>query len=896
MISSGTRLGPYEIVSAIGAGGMGEVYRARDTKLNREVAVKVLPEEVARNAERMSRFEREAKVLASLNHPNIASIHGFEDSGSVHALVMELVEGQTLADRIAKGPIPLDEALPLAKQICEGLEYAHERGIVHRDLKPANIKLTPDGAVKILDFGLAKAMEAEAVTNDPSTSPTLSHLATQAGIILGTAAYMSPEQAKGKTVDRRADIWAFGCVLFEMLTGKQVFTGETITDVLAAVVRAEPEWSQLPANTPPAIRHLLARCLKKEAKQRLRDIGDARIAIEEAQSGAAQDSGALPSAGVTLVRPAGWRRALPWMLLGGALALAFGLGAAYFGRRAEAPRVLRFVIDPPENSQSGTALAISPDGTRLTFVATTNGKQMLWLRPFDSVQSQPIAGTEDGDFPFWSPDSKSIGFFANSELKRVDLDTMSVSTLCDVSAGNSRGGAWGPDGTILFAPGITQPLMKIAAGGGTPAPATVFDAAREDRSHRWPFFLPDGRHFLFLDERSGGAAAALEVGSLDSPKTQTILSLPSGSSVIYCAGFLIYSQAGSLVAQPFDADHLKITGSAVPIAPNVSPAGTVGPTGYVAVSATARGLLAYRNSVPLVSQLTLVDRGGRTLGTVGPVSGYSDPALSPDRNRVAVSIPDSGDPGVSSLWIVEVASGTMTRLTFDKDDNILPIWSPDGRWIYFDSNASGAYNIFRKRADGSGKQEHVRPSANIETPLDISRDGRYLLFSDLATGTNDDIWYMPLESPDKATVFLRMPARELDARFSPDGRWVAYRSDENNPGDLEVFVAPFPPNGSKWQVSSNGGYWPVWSDDGQQLYYVSGSTLMAVDVTAGAALQFRPPHPLFSIRPPEDYLDVNADYSVFPGGQKFLLNQLVTTGDKLPITVVSNWTEELKRR
>ncbi len=554
-LGKGSRLGPYEIVSAIGAGGMGEVYRARDTKLSREVALKVLPEAFASDAERMGRFEREAKVLASLNHPNIASIYGFEESGGVRALVMELVEGQTLADRIANSPIPLDEALPVAMQICEGLEYAHERGIVHRDLKPANVKITPDGVVKLLDFGLAKALEGKAAATDPSSSPTLSRLATQAGIILGTAAYMAPEQAKGKAVDRRADIWAFGCVLYEMLTGKQTFGGETGSDILAAVIKEEPDWSLLPVDTPPAIRYLLRRCLKKDAKQRLRDIGDARITIDEALSGAVQEFAQFRSVPATPVRVSIWRRALPWVLLVVCSALAFALGAAYFGRGAKASRTLRLTVNPPGNGEFGTSLALSPDGTRLVFVATANGKQMLWLRSFDSLEAQPISGTENGNFPFWSPDGKSIGFFANDKLKRVDLGTGSVQSLCGVSGENSRGGSWGSDGTILFAPDITTPLMKIAAVGGTPSPATVLDTARQDKSHRWPFFLPDGRHFLFLAEHGGGAAPAIEAGSLDSTKTQLILTLREDSSAAYAAGFLLYSENGSLVGRPFDPNR-----------------------------------------------------------------------------------------------------------------------------------------------------------------------------------------------------------------------------------------------------------------------------------------------------------------------------------------------------
>ncbi len=890
----GTPLGIYEVLGAIGAGGMGEVYRARDTKLGREVALKVLPEGFAADPERLGRFEREAKLLASLNHPNIAAIHGFEDSGGVRALVMELVEGQTLAERIAKGPIPLDETLPMARQIAEGLEYAHERGIVHRDLKPANVKITPDGVAKILDFGLAKAIEGETPAGDISSSPTLTHMATQAGIILGTAAYMAPEQAKGRPVDRRADIWAFGCVLYEMLTGRRAFDGETVSDILAAVIRAEPDWSALPAMTPAPIRKLLKRCLQKEAKQRLQAIGEARIAIEETLSGTTSDFASLyPTVAATAYSP-GWRRALPWLLAAACAALGIAVGAAYFGHGERLEPTLRFAIGPPANGDLGTSLALSPDGTRLAFVATVNGKRMLWLRPLDSLEAQPISGTEGAEFPFWSPNGKSIGFFADDKLKRVDLGSGSVGTLSAVII--PRGGSWGANGTIVYSPGISSQLMKIAASGGPASPATVFDSARQDEGYRWPFFLPDGKHFLFLEERGNGARPAIEVGSTGSTKAQPLVNLPADSGMVYAAGYLLYSKGGSLEAQPFDPNTLKVTANATMIAPNVTPVGETGPTGYVALSAAGNGLLVYRNIVSRVSQLTLVDRNGKTLGAIGPARGYSSPHLSPDGKKIAVAVPDPDNPGESSLWIVDVATGSLTRLTYDKHDNVFPIWSPNGRWIYFQSNVSGPYNTYRKRADGSGPRQLVRRSADLEGGTSFAEDGKNLLFDDVSPETGADIWYLPLQAGAKAKVFLRTPADEEDGVFSPDGKWVAYESNENGPSDFEVFVAPFPPNGSKWQVSTNGGYWPLWGRDGHELFFISGGELMAAKVIPGASFQFQGPQPLFPIQPPEDDITATEDYSVFPGGQKFLLNQLVNTGANLPITAVTNWAEELRRR
>ena len=719
---SQTNLSHYRILSKIGAGGMGEVYRARDTKLARDVALKVLPAAFASDTERMARFQREAQVLASLNHPYIASIYGLEDSGNVRALVMELVEGPTLADQIATGAFPVHEALSIAVQVCEAVEYAHERGIVHRDLKPANIKFTDHGAVKILDFGLAKALEDNTASGaDSSTSPTFSRLATQQGIILGTAAYMSPEQAKGKSVDRRADIWSFGCALFEMLTGRMAFNGETVTETLAAVIKEELDWSLVPAATPLRIRELLRRCLKKEPRQRLQSIGDARITIEETISSSAQETASTAAEQIpTSLR----RRALPWTLFAISAFMASILAIAYFRSPEAAPQSMHLTIDPPHEAQFGIALALSPDGTRLVFDAISNGNQSLWIRPLDSLQAQPIPGTEAGDFPFWSPDGKSIGFFANGKLKRLDLGSGSIQNLCGVE--DARGGTWSSDGTIVFAPSVNKPLMKIPAAGGTPVPATIFDSSVQKQSDRWPSFLPDGRHFVFLEEGAAQAADAVVVGSLDSISTQHLFTLANGSAATYAAGYLVYSSGASLVARPFDADHLKFAGNAIPLAENVSPVGILGPTGYVAASVSAAGLLIYRNDVSMISQLTVVDRSGKTIGTIGPPGAYNEPVLSPDQKKIAVSIPNPDVPGSYSIWLADVASSAFTRFTFGTFGNLSPVWSHDGRWIYFNSDRVGVYNLYRKRADGSGEEELVLKSGNVDTPSDISRDGQYL--------------------------------------------------------------------------------------------------------------------------------------------------------------------------
>ncbi len=893
-LSAGTKVGSYEIINPIGAGGMGEVYRARDTRLARHVALKVLPEALALDAERMARFKREARVLASLNHPNIASIYGLEESGKSCALAMELAEGPTLADRITAGAIPVQEALSTAKQICDAIEYAHDRGIVHRDLKPANIKIASDGAVKILDFGLAKALEGDpSQGTDISASPTISRMATQHGIILGTAAYMPPEQAKGKSVDRRADIWSFGCVLFEMLAGRMAFSGESVTDTLAAVIKEEPDWSLIPEPVPPRINELLGRCLRKDPKQRLQSIGDARITIEEALSGV----GELTSSAAG--KPAGaaprWR-VPPYALFIVAGLIAAVLAITYFGAPVAAPPALCLSIDPPHGAQFESAFSLSPDGTRLAFVATTSGKQLLWIRPLDSPEPRPLAGTEEGDFPFWSPDGKSIGFFASGRLKRIDLANGSIENLASV--GDPRGGAWSADGTILFAPAINSTLMKIPAIGGTPSPATDFDPSRQERSDRWPSFLPDGRHFVFLEEGNADSPDAIAIGSLGSTSTQVISTMPTGSAALYADNHLIYSSGGFLVAQPFDKESLKLVGEPVRLAENVSPVGIYGPTGYLLASASASGLLVYRTNVPAMSQFTVVDRNGKKARTIGPLGTYETPALSPDQKRIVAAVADRGQSGFyTPLWLMDAATGASSRFTFDNFDDGSPIWSPDGRWIYFNSNRGGPYNIYRKKADGSADAELVVKSANIETPSDISSDNRFLLIEDFSPVTNRDLLYMSLEPGGKPKPYRATPATEADGRFSPDGRWVAYCSDENRGGDFEIFVSPFPPTKSKWQVSSEGGYWPMWSSDGRELYFLSGTTLMAAEVIPGATFQFRPPQALFSFHPAQGAAgQAHSGYFAMTGGKEFLLNELATSGDSPPITVLSNWTLNLKKK
>jgi serine/threonine protein kinase/Tol biopolymer transport system component len=891
-LATGTRLGPYEIVGALGAGGMGEVYRARDTRLGREVALKVLPAEFAADAERMARFEREAKVLASLNHPNIASIYGFEDSSGAgapaRALVMELVEGQTLGERIAKR-LPLDEALPIAKQIAEGLEYAHERGIVHRDLKPANVKITPDGVVKILDFGLAKALEGDgAIGSDPASSPTMSRLATQAGIILGTAAYMSPEQAKGKSVDRRADIWAFGCVLYEMLTGKKPFGGETITDILASVVRAEPDWAALPAGTPAAIPILLRRCLRKDAKQRLQAIGDARIAIDETLSGAELDSTATAPP-MALSAASRWLRGLPWVGMAAFAIIGALFALGYIARAPQSPPAVISQILPPPGSNfalGGNVAgppAFSPDGRKLAFAAIgSDGKQQIWVRSLDSSTAQPLAGTDGATYPFWSPDGRSLGFFANGKLNRIDASGGPVLALCDAS--NGRGGAWSRDGTILFTPGLATPIYRVSAAGGPPTAVTKLLSL----SDRWPQFLPDGKHFLFyqhsdIPEHSGTFVASFGGG-------RKLLVRGESNALFAPPGYLLFIRQNTLMAQPFDMGNLRLSGNAVPLAENAVQNFIIF-LGMFTVS--DNGMLAFEQQGSSSGNLELLwfDRSGKQLRQTGNSGVYYAPRISPDGSRLAVSI--AGAEG-NSLWVFDLARNLKTRLTFSQTDTE-PAWSPDGKTIVFQSGRGSVFHLYHKAADGTGKTTPLLADDGSEYSPVWLADGRYVVFERVAAapGSHMEIWAMPASGGGKPFPVVQGQFAASEPAVSPDGKWLAYVSAESN--KPEVYVQPFPHGEGKMQVSTDGGHFPLWRHDGKELFYVTpNDKLMVAEISQrGTSLAVEKVEPLFQVN---SLFGPGWPYDVSADGKEFVVasQQLEQAGQ--PVTLVTNWPALLKKQ
>jgi len=893
----GTRLGVYEITAQIGEGGMGQVYRARDTKLDRDVAIKILPEAFAHDADRLARFTREAKTLASLNHPNIAHIHGLEESGGITALVLELVEGDDLSLRISRGAIPLDEALPIAKQIAEALEAAHEQGIIHRDLKPANIKVRADSTVQVLDFGLAKAIEgpggagwagvpgAEALENSPTiTTPAM----TLRGMILGTAAYMAPEQAKGKLVDRRADLWAFGVVVYEMLTGRRAFRGEDTTDTIAAVINKEPDWSALPAATPATIRTLLRRCLEKDRKRRLDSAADARLEIEEALTAPA--AGTAPAS--TSSRATSSRGLWIALAVAAVVIIALATPAVRHLRETPALSAVRFGVFPPENTtftSSGAAVpttqfAVSPDGTRLAFVATAAaGRPMVWIRPLDSMQAKMLPGTEDAAYPFWSPDCRFVGFFAQGKLKKVDVAGGPPQALSDAPSLDTRGATWNRDGIIVFPSSSTSGLMQVNANGGALAPAIPLRDG--DISYRWPSFLPDGRHFLFY-VRASAERRGVYVGSAGSTTMTRLLDAPFNA--IYSAGYLLTARDRTLLAYPFDENRLQVVGEPVQVAENVGGTNTQ----LAAFSLSAGGVLVHARGLTTSSRLTWFDRGGKSTGYLAESGDYVNFRFSPDERRVAFSLVDPATITLD-IWLMDVARGVPTRFTFDPLNDTAPVWSPDGTRIVFRSDRDGGNLLFEKVATGGEAERLLAPIA-AQFPSDWSPDGKYILYYSPFPATQYDVMLLPRFGDRNPIPFAQSTFMEAAGRFSPDGRQIAYASDES--GRFEIYVQPFPRSGRKWRVSTNGGFEPRWRRDGKELFYLAlDGTLTAVPVNASATFDSGPPKRLFQTRVPFLGSVYRSQYEVVGDGRRFLVNTLDDGAGFSPITVVLNWTAGLKK-
>jgi eukaryotic-like serine/threonine-protein kinase len=858
-LSSGTIVGPYEVLAALGRGGMGEVYRARDTRLGRDVALKILPDSFASDPERLARFEREAQLLASLNHPNIAAIYGLEDGGGLtKALALEIVDGPTLADRVARGPVALDETWSIARQVAQALEAAHDQGIVHRDLKPANIKVRDDGTVKVLDFGLAKAMALPGGEAILSHSPTITTPAmTQAGVLLGTAAYMSPEVAKGRPADRRADIWAFGCVLYELLTGTQTFDGNDMTEVLGAVVRLEPDWGALPRELPVGVVTVLKRCLQKDPNLRLRDIADVRLQLEDAL--AAPVASARPAAQrLTSAGYAGWAVA--------AITMVAAIGAAMSRPPAELPETRLQVATPPTNDPF--SFALSPDGRTLVFEARVDGQSRLWLRPLESDEARPLMGTNQSGSPFWSPDSRSIAFFADGLLKRIDLESGFVRTVA--SAPNPRRGAWNDDGTVLFGASV-GPLYRVSADGGPVAEAT--NLLPLQTNHRIPQFLPGGR-FLLLT-LGAPDVRGVYLSSLSDTSLRRVFDRES-AYLFMPSGHVLIVRDGALWARGFNAMEASLGENLVPVAQRVLVSPST--TGFSALSASATGAVAYRTSAGS-KQLVWLDRDGRTLESVGqPDDAQLELAsLSPDGATAAAVRTVNGN---TDVWVLDSQRGVPRRLTFDPHSDATPIFSPDGlRVAYVSDRKADVWDIFERRSDGTGAETLLLESNENKQALAWSSDGRFILYTTQNPQTDYDLWALPLGGERKPIPIAVTPYVEYDARLSPDAHWVAFESTET--GQTEIYIQPFPETGPKRQIS-NGGRRPRWRRDGRELFYISADDrLMAVSISPGnAGLEVGPPRALFALPPTQSF-------EPSPDGQRFLTTAVVSEAS--PITIILNW-------
>ncbi len=851
---------------------MGEVYRATDTNLARQVAIKVLPASMAADAERLARFDREAKTLAALSHPNIAAIHGLERSDRLTALVLELVEGPTLAERIAEGPIPVDEALSIAKQVAEALEAAHEQGVIHRDLKPANIKVRPDGTVKVLDFGLAKvlAVEPSAIGSALSHSPTLTTPAqTRAGVVLGTAAYMSPEQARGRPVDRRTDIWAFGVVLYEMLTGQRLFKGDEVGDVLANIIKDEPNLDRV----PPGVRPLIQRCLEKDPRKRLRDIGDIGLLL----------NAPVPA------RPR--RTSWLWPAVSALLLAALGLSFLYAPRASPARGALRFEVSTPGNTPA-QMFALSPDGRYLAFI--TGNPLQLWVRPMDALESRVLPGTEGASFPFWSPDGQRLGFFAQGKLKTIALVGGPPQSLCDAISG--RGGSWSRDGTILFSASTASPILRIASTGGSPVPVTMLPAGVNE-GHRYPSFLPNGRHFLFNVGTSRADAAGVYVGSLDG--REPVRLLPDFTNALYAArpggrGLLVFRRNVTLLAQKFDPDRLEMEGDVFPVAEGVPLGANLNTFGAFTVS--DNGALAYRTGGTTVRrELVWVDRSGKRLDTATKPTEIQNPySVSPDGKTLAMRIAPALAT-IGEVWLQDLTRGVLSRFTFRGALVRNPVWSPDGTRIAISGADVGgySYDIFQKPVTGSEKEESLLHGGRSVQATDWSADGRFIAYTAQAAQTEFDLWLLPLTGERKPVVYLQTPFTEQDGQFFPDAgdkqQWMAYQSDES--GRDQIYIQAIPASGAKYQISTEGGTTPRWRRDGRELFYISADQrLVAVPISAGSGLQVGKPQPLFADTGMNSFVPSKS-------GDRFLIN-VPASGEQAitpPIVVVTDWTATIAR-
>jgi serine/threonine protein kinase len=889
-LTSGAKLGPYEIQSPLGAGGMGEVYRAKDTRLDRTVAIKVLPSHLSDDPELKQRMEREAKAISALQHANICTLYDIGTQDGTGFLVMEYLEGQTLAERLAKGPLPLDQVLKIGTEIAQALEKAHQQGIIHRDLKPANVMLTKAGA-KLMDFGLAKPQRqiaSQAIGPFTPSTPTMNLASltsapsplTQKGSIVGTFQYMAPELLQGSEAGARSDLFSFGCVLYEMITGRRAFEGKSQLSVFTAILEKDPEPITVSQPlAPPMLDRVVRACLAKDPADRFQSAHDLAMDLRWVDSlrSAPADPQSSPA-------PAPSR--VPWFAAVAAAVILGTLAGFFLHRPAPSAPSIRAALNPPPGGHfrltddAGGPPVISPDGAYLAFTATVDGKTSVWVRPMNSNDARALPDTSDAIFPFWSPDSRSIGYFTGNKLKTIEIDGGASQVVCDVTIG--RGGAWGPGGVIVFSPAPTSALMQVSAGGGAPAPLTKVDTAQHT-SHRWPFFLPDGKHFLYLamhHDPSKSSNNAIYYASLDGHENRLLIH--AQTNAIYAAGFLLAGRGDQLMAQPFDPAKGTLSGQAQAVSSGVLNDVT---TWHMDASATDSGVLTFANGTSGNVQLVWMDRTGKQAGiAVENLQNLQFARLSPQGDRVALML----DSGINDIWTLDLARGVRTRLTFGPVSNIYPVWSPDGKWVAYASLREGTRTIYRKPADGSGTEEMLVSDAGGEALIlsDWSRDGKTLFYSTgLQTG-DQTIWALPLDGERKPRLVVE---HAVNGTLSPNGRWLAYTLFS---GQAEVYVVAYGGGQGKWQVSPNGGQVPQWSKDGKELYYLDGAqSIVAVPVKdLGNTLEFGAGQTLIS----QWTVLSTPFYSVFPDGQKLLMER-VSQQVSEPLTVVTNFTAQLRK-
>jgi len=879
-VSPNTTLGSYTILSKIGEGGMGEVWRARDSKLGRDVAIKVLPAAFSADKDRLARFEQEAQSAGALNHPNILVIHHIGTHDGSPYIVSELLEGETLRDRMGGNPLPQRKAIDYALQIAHGLAAAHDKKIVHRDLKPDNLFITKDGRVKILDFGLAKLVgtDGDGLQTDIPTRK----VNTDPGTVMGTVGYMSPEQLRGQQADHRSDIFSFGAILYEMLSGRRAFRGQSTADTISSILREDPpDLSETNKAVSPALERVVHHCLEKNPEERFHSANDLGFAIEALSGSAGTTTTVLP---LPPTKKRSFTRLLPWVVAGTAVIAAAILSWLYFGKPAAVVQPVSFAISLPKEAIEASAPVISPDGRTLAFVLVSEGKRSIYVRPLGQLEAQPLAGTEDASMLFWSPDSRRIGFFSNDKLKKVEVTGGPTQTLCD--AKGAYGGTWNSSDVILFAL-ETKGINRVSAAGGTPTRVLPFDESRKETLQTWPYFLPDGQHFLYQSWNGRSDTSAIFVAALDTADRKFLLN--ADSSPLYASpGYLLFARGNTLTAQSFDARKLNVSGETFPVVEQI---GYNRNNSYCHASVSVDGTLAYLSGGVISRQLIWFDRNGKQLESLGPPSEINDVVLSRDGKRIAIQRAVDGN---FDIWLMDVARAVPSRFTFEAATEDNPIWSPDGNFVAFSSAGLGEpeISINRKPSTGLGNPEVLLKSDKGQEPTDWSTDGRFILFNQYEQKTGGDIWVLPLFGDGKPYALLNSEFEETTGRFSPDVHWFAYTSNES--GRTEVYIETFPKTGGKWLVSNGGGGQPHWSPDGKELFYIApDKRLMSVEIKTGSAVEIGAPKPLFTSKVAS--YDAPNRYVVAPDGQRFLVNAPAGDATASPITVIVNWASGLKK-